>query len=1030
MRGSAGRQRQRGITAPWRAHRHWLIPAGVALGLYLVTLAPTVTGEDSGELITAAYHFGVPHPPGYPLWTALCGIWLHILPFGNIAWRANLFSAVCTSVAIGLLAATLRRLRFSPLASIGASAVCAATATIWSQAVITEVYGMNLLFLCAILYVCARWYADRRTGWLVGASLLFGLGMSNHHILGFAALACALWILAQVPSYLRDGRLIATCLICFVVGLAPYAYLLWAGHRSAPVNWGEVTSLSALIEHASRGQYRSPNPIEAPVPMTAALFVGRCYYALRWVFQELTPVIVPFVAAGLFWLKRPSRRHLYRWVLWMLVCSGPLYLWVGGPRLDRQDEYVQKVFLTPLVIALAIPLAGGLQWLACSLRALKTRSLGSPLRWGLVVACVSAPLAWHYRENDMSRYWFAEDHAKGILACLERDAILIPSGDHNTFPLLYLIYVAGQRTDVSIADKYGYIDLALYRDMPNNPGKPRTPEERKEIEQWIAQSSNRPLYYTSKTQSPIAGQDMHPVGLTYRVAAAPPDNDRCWAQIRYRNLMGQDAPIDLAATNILADYHFARGMRAFQRKDWSAAQHAFADSAEIAWGLKEVANNIGSALAENGHVDEAIRYYETAARMDWRYAPARWNLARIFKSSGHFDWAAKVFEDLTRAAPKDFRPFGELGFLCRDQLGDIERARYWWYESIRLNPRQQQILVALAGQPHADARHESVPTVPGAAMSDTVPQPIQSVSLSAGEQAIDLGEVVEGDTPMRVIRIHQNGTEAVELAPPSVTCTCIEAALKTRTPNFDGSTELQVMFHSRGKLGSVNEAITFGTASQMDKPLTLRVRANVIPVLAVTPPVWEASIRPGQSLEDQEFIVRHAKGTPFEITAAVSSLPQVHFRSSTGQHAEHRIVAHLTALLERDLIGSITIKTTGSSSNDLIVPFALRCAALARASPALVYFGSVAGTESAQRAVRIEPTESGYDLDLSLEREKPVAGLDARLEPPRDATRAWRLVVAIEPRLAKRGVIAEVLRLRVAPSGQILEVPVHGFLSE
>lgn len=47
-----------------------------SLGLYLFTLAPTVTGEDSGEFIAAAYGHGVAHPPGYPLWTLLamwCG---------------------------------------------------------------------------------------------------------------------------------------------------------------------------------------------------------------------------------------------------------------------------------------------------------------------------------------------------------------------------------------------------------------------------------------------------------------------------------------------------------------------------------------------------------------------------------------------------------------------------------------------------------------------------------------------------------------------------------------------------------------------------------------------------------------------------------------------------------------------------------------------------------------------------------------------------------------------------------------------
>src|SRR5690349_4547218 len=39
--------------------------AAVWLGYYL-TLAPELTLEDSGELATASFYAGIPHPPGYP----------------------------------------------------------------------------------------------------------------------------------------------------------------------------------------------------------------------------------------------------------------------------------------------------------------------------------------------------------------------------------------------------------------------------------------------------------------------------------------------------------------------------------------------------------------------------------------------------------------------------------------------------------------------------------------------------------------------------------------------------------------------------------------------------------------------------------------------------------------------------------------------------------------------------------------------------------------------------------------------------
>ena len=74
----------------------WLalaITFGVVWTVYLLTLAPELTLEDSGELVTGAFYAGIPHPPGYPVWSIYSWLWTVLLPIGNMAWRVSVGQA-------------------------------------------------------------------------------------------------------------------------------------------------------------------------------------------------------------------------------------------------------------------------------------------------------------------------------------------------------------------------------------------------------------------------------------------------------------------------------------------------------------------------------------------------------------------------------------------------------------------------------------------------------------------------------------------------------------------------------------------------------------------------------------------------------------------------------------------------------------------------------------------------------------------------------------------------------------------------
>src|ERR1043165_2394701 len=76
---------------------------------YWMTLAPDLTLEDSGELAVASMYAGVPHPPGYPVWTLYTWLFTVLVPVSNIAFRVGLSSAVAGALGCGLIALLVSR---------------------------------------------------------------------------------------------------------------------------------------------------------------------------------------------------------------------------------------------------------------------------------------------------------------------------------------------------------------------------------------------------------------------------------------------------------------------------------------------------------------------------------------------------------------------------------------------------------------------------------------------------------------------------------------------------------------------------------------------------------------------------------------------------------------------------------------------------------------------------------------------------------------------------------------------------------
>jgi hypothetical protein len=441
--------------------------AAAALGIsaaaflvYYLTLAPGLTwahqGADGGELIAAAVVNGVPHPPGYPLYMLLLGLWLNLgrllLPSADLNWLGALLSAACAAGSAGVTFLTARHLlrdtAHAPLwAALGALA-WAISPLLWMQAVIAEVYALHSLLL-ALLGWAVLVHPDRP--WYVVAPV--ALGVANHltSVLLLPAAAYALWAQSRTPgdtslrtaprssprSYLPASlRGLAFLALGLLIGALFYLRTPLVAAAAPPVNWGYADNWDGFWWLVSGAAYRG-YLFSSPADSWLTRLAGWAYT----VTAQYTPIGLALALVGL--------AHWDRVTPWLRNFS---LLWLGPISLYAIAYYTRDsdIYLLPVGWLMALWLSVGLAQVAAwltgrfggSARPQGTRS--STLLGGVVAVSLIALGAWRWGGISLADDREARDYLQGVQAVLEPNSIVVTLDDKATFALWYGAWGSGE----------------------------------------------------------------------------------------------------------------------------------------------------------------------------------------------------------------------------------------------------------------------------------------------------------------------------------------------------------------------------------------------------------------------------------------------------------------------------------------------------------------------------------------------------------------------------------------------------------
>ncbi len=163
--------------------------AGLLLfAVYAATAAPGLTFWDAGEFIAAAHVFGIPHPPGTPLFVAAGRSWTLMLGgLLGVARASNLLSSACTAMAGAIAVMIVARgapARRDVTWGALAGGMCAGLmASVWANATETEVYAASLLHVAVMLYTAQRASTgapEEQGRWLLLSGYLIALAPAIH----------------------------------------------------------------------------------------------------------------------------------------------------------------------------------------------------------------------------------------------------------------------------------------------------------------------------------------------------------------------------------------------------------------------------------------------------------------------------------------------------------------------------------------------------------------------------------------------------------------------------------------------------------------------------------------------------------------------------------------------------------------------------------------------------------------------------------------------------------------------------------
>ena len=321
--------------------------------IYVRLLVPTIFTGDSADATIASYVLGIPHPPGFPVYTWF-GHLFTLLPIGDIAYRVNLMSAFFGALTIPVVYMIIRSFSTKQIGNFadGASRCGAIVGSLslafcvyyWAQAEIAEVYTLNSFFLASIILLALVWAEIKDIRLLYALSLLYSLSIGVHasDIL-FAPSILIFLFLVDRQALLDKRALFSMVAIFFAVGAVQLLYLFVRAWQEPAYAYSDIRTFDSFLHFITASEY-SAGAFSGPLSSGISMYVN----LLAQSFSLIG------IALGIIGIALSLKRDLLRSGFLASLFAITMLFYVQFSSFDVPDKLNPSFMIFSIFIGLAI----------------------------------------------------------------------------------------------------------------------------------------------------------------------------------------------------------------------------------------------------------------------------------------------------------------------------------------------------------------------------------------------------------------------------------------------------------------------------------------------------------------------------------------------------------------------------------------------------------------------------------------------------------------------------------------------------